>query len=94
MPRYLVVFPLVLGLLLSGCATPQSATRTPLASAESVCWEPPPEKPAHPIRQWCKEHAGAVAFGATILALSGIAVGVTMAFIARGGGSHGVGGVP
>lgn len=94
MPRSLIVCPIVLGVLLSGCATHQPETRTPLASEESVCWEPPPEKPAHPIRQWCKEHAKAVAFGTTVLLLSGIAVGGALAFIAYGGGAHGVGGVP
>jgi hypothetical protein len=94
MPRSLVVCLIMLGLLLSGCASHQSAARVPLTSEESVCWEPPPEKPIHPIRHWCKEHARAVAFGATVLVLSGIAVGSALAFIAYGGGPHGVGGVP
>lgn len=87
MPRFLVVCPLVLGLLLSGCATHQSAARTALTSEESVCWEPPPEKPAHPIRKWCKEHPGTVAFGATLVVLGGLAVGAAAAFLASGGGA-------
>lgn len=87
MPRLFVVSLIALGLLLSGCTTHPSVRQTPLAQEEPACWEPPPEKPAHAIRQWCKEHPGTVAFGTTLLVLGGVAVGGAIAFLASGGGA-------
>jgi hypothetical protein len=87
MPRFFVVSLIALGVLLSGCATQQSARQAPLTRDEPVCWEPPPENTAHPIRQWCKEHPGTVAFGTTLLVLGGLAVGGAIAFLASGGGA-------
>jgi hypothetical protein len=73
--------------MLSGCATPQSATRTPLASGDSVCWEPPPQKATRTVFDWCKEHPVAVGVTAAVLVVGGLLVASVASSIHNQSGS-------
>jgi hypothetical protein len=81
----------MISLLAHGCATHQAATQGSGASGEVIGGDPPPVKPAHPVRDWCRSHPGWTAgIGTGLLVAAGIvagaiAIGVSGAAI---GGMH------
>lgn len=72
MPRFLVVSFLVLGLLTPSCAAPQRTTRQSVEPGEAICWDVPPEKPAHPVLDWCKHHPWTVGIGTGLVFVGGL----------------------
>jgi hypothetical protein len=91
MLRFFIVGFVVISLLGHGCATHQTATQGSGVSGDVICWDPPPEKSAHPVRDWCRSHPGwTVGIGTGLLVAAGIvagaiAIGVSGAAI---GGMH------
>lgn len=80
MPRSLVVCLLLFGLFLNGCAGRQAAVQPADSAREALCWDPPPQKPAHPVWDWCKKHPWT--FGGVTVALlvvGGLALLITQA---------------
>jgi hypothetical protein len=86
MPKCFVVTLIVFGLLGQGCASHQSVTQAPVAASETICWDPPPEKPAHPVLAWCKTHPWTVGVGTGLLVVGGIVAAGAIA-LSHGGGA-------
>jgi hypothetical protein len=87
MPKSIVVGFIVFGLIVSGCATQQSATQVQMAPKEPICWDPPPERTAHPVLDWCKAHPWTVGIGTGLLVIGGIVAGSAIALNKTGAGA-------
>jgi hypothetical protein len=87
MPRFFIASFLVLGLLIQGCATHQSVAQAPVTPGETICWDPPPEKPTHPFLAWCKAHPWTVGVGTGLLVAGGVLAGGVIALEKTGAGA-------
>jgi hypothetical protein len=56
MPRSLCVAILVFSLVLNGCASSPYSVQPEAPAEQKIVWDPPPEKPNVPVRDWGKEH--------------------------------------
>lgn len=72
MPRSLSVSVLVFSLVLNGCASSPHSAQPEAPADQRIVWEPPPEKPKGPVRDWGKEHPWLAGATLALLATVGL----------------------